>query len=144
MVATTLAVKEYEEIETFNLTAASLTDYAYIGYIYGAPQAKYIRVTFTSTTEGQTLKSIRFGTGNGEHWFKDGVVKDVNGNVISGDTVIPEAGLTVVIDIEASGMALGDIHVHGGGFEGSAGDITMVATTLAKTSYSSLISGLTQ
>ena len=47
--------------------------------------------------------------------LKDGVVKDVNGNVISGDTVIPEAGLTVVIDIEASGMALGDIHVHGGG-----------------------------
>ena len=144
MVATTLSVKEYEEIETFNLSAASLTDYAYIGYIYGAPQATCIRVTFTSTTEGQILKSIRFGTGNGEHWFKDGVVKDVNGNVISGDTVIPEAGLTVVIDIEASGMALGDIHVHGGGFEGSAGDITMVATTLAKTSYSSLISGLTQ
>ena len=142
--ATTMALKEYDEIETFNLSAQDLSGYAYIGYIYGAPQAKYIRATFTSTTEGQTLKSIRFGTGNGEHWFKDGLVKDINGNAISGDTVIPEGGLTVIIDIEASGMALGDIHVHGGGFDGSSGDITIAATTLTVTSYSDLISGLTQ
>ena len=144
MVATTLSTKLYNEVETFNLSAADLAGYAYVGYIYGAPQAKYIRVTFTSQTEGQTLKSLRFGTGNGEHWFKDGNVKDVNGNAITGDTVIPAEGLTVIIDIEASGMALGDIHVHGGGFDGSAGDITMVATTLSVTSYSDLIAGLTQ
>ena len=135
----------YNEIETFSLTGGDdLTSYKYLGYIYGAPEAKYIRATFTSTTEGQTLKSVRFETENGEAWFKDGVIKDVAGNVISGDTVIPEGGLTVIIDIEASGMALGNIHVHGGGFDGSAGNITISATTLSTVSYASIISGLTQ
>ena len=145
MVATTLSRKLYNEIETFTLAGGTdLTTYKYLGYIYGAPQAKFIRATFTSNTEGQTLKSIRFGTGNGEHWFKDGKVIDVNGNAISGDTVIPEGGLTVIIDIAASGMALGDIHVHGGEYDGSTGDITMVATTLSQTSYADILSGLAQ
>ena len=128
----------YDEIETFTLGAGSLTDYAYVGYIYGAPNAQYIRATFTSTTEGQTLKSIRFGTDNGEHWFKDGNIKDVNGNVIAGNTVIPANGLTVIIDLAASGMALGNIHVHGGGFDGSAGDIAITATTLSKRIYNEI------
>ena len=145
MVATTLSRKLYNEIETFTLAGGTdLTTYKYLGYIYGAPQAKFIRATFTSNTEGQTLKSIRFGTGNGEHWFKDGKVIDAEGNAISGDTVIPEGGLTVIIDIEASGMALGDIHVHGGEHDGSTGDITMVATTLSQTSYADILSGLAQ
>ena len=145
MVATTLSRKLYNEIETFTLAGGTdLITYKYLGYIYGAPQAKFIRATFTSNTEGQTLKSIRFGTGNGEHWFKDGKVIDAEGNAISGDTVIPEGGLTVIIDIEASGMALGDIHVHGGEYDGSTGDITMVATTLSQTSYADILSGLAQ
>ena len=37
---------------------------------------------------------------------------DAEGNVIAGDTVIPAEGLTVVIDMEASGFEAGAIHLH--------------------------------
>ena len=41
-------------------------------------------------------------------------------------------------------MASGDIHVHGGGFDGSAGDIAISATTLKVTSYSEIVAALQQ
>ena len=89
-------------------------------------------MTFKSNTEGQTLKSIRLGMPGGDFWFKDGKLIDENGNVIPGDTPVTAEGTTVVIDLTASGIETlaGAIHVHSGGFDGSAGDISVVVSTL--------------
>ena len=114
-----------------NLTAASLVDYAYVGGFDNAG-ANLLKMTFTSETEGQTLKSIRLEADGAQYWFKDGALKDADGNVISGDTVVTKEGTTIVIDLAASGVEnlVGAVHVHAGGFDGSAGDITVNAWVL--------------
>ena len=143
IVVETLKVLEYKETEVVRNTIADLSGYNYVGGFDVAAQC-LLKVTFTSETEGQTLKSLRFASAAGEHWFKDGKVIDAEGNVIAGDTVIPAEGLTVVIDMEASGFEAGAIHLHSGGFDGSAGDITVVVNTLTSVSYAEVMGALAQ
>ena len=119
------------ETEVINATIADLSGYNYVGG-FDNTTANLLKMTFKSNTEGQTLKSIRLGMPGGEFWFKDGKLIDENGNVIPGDTPVTAEGTTVVIDLTASGIETlaGAIHVHSGGFDGSAGDITVIASTV--------------
>ena len=115
---------EYEDAEYINTTVA-LDNYAYVGWFDGSKDSEVVKLILSSSDEGVTLKSFRFGDGKGaEKWFKDELVKDSEGNVISADTAITAEGITVIVNIAESGMAdWTDIHFHAGGFDGATGSV---------------------
>ncbi|MBR0295208.1 MAG: hypothetical protein IJQ67_04810 [Bacilli bacterium] len=118
--------KSYPEARAEN---ADLSAWSYVGGLSYAGYGRYAYVSVQSkdNTLNPTLKSLRFvNTAGEEKWFKDLVVYDYFGHVVSPDTVIPyEDALTIVIDLYASGLAergeKGTVHMHAGGFDGSEG-----------------------
>ena len=108
-----------------DITVGDISGYAYVGG-FDNPGINLIKVTVKSNTEGQTLKSVRIEAGGAQYWFKDNVVIGEDGNPISADTAITAEGTTIIIDLTATGVEnlVGAVHVHSGGFDGSAGDLT--------------------
>ena len=100
----------------------NLSGYNYVGFVETKGASK-MKVTFTSE-DAATLHSIRFEISGTEFCFKDGAIKDVDGNVISGETVISAEGTTFIIDLAASGIT-GGFHVHAGGWDSVTGSVTM-------------------
>ena len=117
----------YEDRVVGEGSVADLTGYVYAGG-FSADGLEEVSIRFTSTA-GTTLKSIRFENPNAEQkWIKDGVVIDTDGNPVDPETVVNADGVTINIDLVASGLTGGWIHMHTGGFDGSTGDIQFVAT----------------
>ena len=119
----------YLPTELTNRAVADIAGYAYCGGFLNHAGVQLIKVTLSSTTENQNLNSIRFEGVDGAKWINKGEIKDAQGNAISGETVITEEGITLVIDVVASGLklAVGDaqfIHVHAGDVPGSTGNFT--------------------
>ena len=119
----------YLPTELTNKAVADISGYAYCGGFLNHAGVQLIKVTLSSTTENQNLNSIRFEGVDGAKWINKGEIKDAQGNAISGETVITEEGITLVIDVVASGLklAVGDaqfIHVHAGDVPGSTGNFT--------------------
>ena len=106
--ATTITVKTIEnipqlnDVSLFSKNDIDLSGYAYVGGVETLG-CKVIKVTFKSNDAGVTLKSFRF-QGDAEKWFKDDAVIGTDGNPISGDTEVTSEGVTVSIDLEASGF----------------------------------------
>ena len=111
-----------EDAIAFSKNDIDLSGYAYVGGVETLG-CKVIKVTFKSNDAGVTLKSFRF-QGDAEKWFKDDAVIGTDGNPISGDTEVTSEGVTVSIDLEASGL-LGFFHMHAGGFDGSTGSLSV-------------------
>ena len=91
------------------------------GYVYAqgfSPDGdKLVKLVF-DCSDDSTLKTIRLEGNGTTAWFKDGAIFDQDGNAISGDT--PLAGLSIIIDMEASGLDVnGWNHMHAGDFDGT-------------------------
>ena len=110
-----------------------LSGYNWVGGAdnYGAD---FLVLNLKSEDEGVDLRSLRFTTTDGaEAWVKDGAVIDETGAPIARETAVTSEGITLVIDLAASGLAGPNIHIHMGGFEESAGSVTVSATLQYKT-----------
>ena len=118
----------YEETQIGTVSSENLGAYLY-GGAFNPEGANLIEIEFTCADDS-TLKTIRIEGANGAKWFKDGDIKDEEGNAISGDT--PLKDLTIVIDLEASGLNLNDVnHVHTGDFDGTVTEGAFSATIYA-------------
>ena len=114
-------------------TVMDLSGYNWVGGAdnYGAD---FLVLNLKSEDEGVDLRSLRFTTTDGaEAWVKDGAVIDETGAPIARETAVTSEGITLVIDLAASGLAGPNIHIHMGGFEESAGSVTVSATLQYKT-----------
>lgn len=130
---------EFAETKLFEKEVSDLTGYVRVGG-FVRKNEQYLKLQLSSTTENQTIKSLRFTADGQEFWFKDAKLIDINGNVISGDTVVTE-NTTIIIDLKASKLDIeGEIYLHSGGAEGSTGNIKIIASTLSEKAYSELIS----
>ena len=106
-----------------------LSTYQYVGGVdlNTTTPERYLKMTVTTEDENVTLKSFRIEVSGAQYWFKDSVLRDANGNVISGDTPIT-GSLTVVVDLVGSGIEpSGTLHVHAGGAEGATGNVKVQA-----------------
>ena len=118
-------IPAFKSLSAFTEVAiADLSGYNYVGWCGPISGVKYLRLTLKSTA-GCTLSSFRFGDGNGaEKWFKDGALIGDDGNVIDAATPVTADGVTLTIDVEASGMAgWANVHLHCGG--DATGDATV-------------------
>ena len=125
-------VPNYADIETVHEAQADLTGYAYVGGMdnFGA---SYLVLNIKSEDSGVDLRSLRLESGDVTAWVKDDAVISAEGASISKDTVVTSAGITLVIDLAASNLVGPAVHIHAGGFDGSAGSITLSATLQYKT-----------
>lgn len=106
-----------ETLGGYNGSSSSLADYAYLGGGDIKADAKYLELTLSSNNGG-TLASLRFeGADAALYFFNQNVIKDDEGNVIDPNTVIPTEGLTIKIDLKATGLTLDkpfSLHLHSG------------------------------
>ena len=123
----------YYEEEIGTVASTNLGAYAY-GGAFNPEGAKYVKIVFTCADDS-TLKTIRIEGAEGAKWFKDGDLIDMEGNPIDGDT--PLKDLTIIIDLEASGLNVDDFnHVHTGDFDGTVTEGAFSATIIALTEES--------
>ena len=110
----------------------SLDGYSYVGGAdnYGA---EYLVLTLSSEDAGVDLRSLRIESGAVTAWVKDNQVIDVNGESVSRDTAVTSAGITIIVDLAASGLVGNNMHLHIGGFDGSTGSINISATLQYRT-----------
>ena len=97
-------------------------------YTYGGNVGENPYYALTLTGDGAVdLSSLRLAGSAGTSWFKDGVILDPYGNVISVESVELLAGtpVQIVIDLIASGIGGGDIHIHAGDAGEAAGTLTI-------------------
>lgn len=132
---------KYVETEIARIEDKSVAGYNYGGEI-NCPD-KLMKMEFTAD-EGVTLQSLRLEGENGAKWFKDGQIIDENGNPI--DATQELNGLTIIIDLEASGLNVGSVnHLHGGD-DGLTGAYSVVVKSMKEKGidYASIMSSLVQ
>ena len=132
----------FSDVETIQGASANLGGYAYVGGMdnFGA---SYLVLTIKSTDTGVDLRSLRIESGEVTAWVKDGAVMDADGNAIARDTLVTTEGITLVIDLVASNLTGPAIHIHAGGFEESAGTITLdAALRFSTNSYGHLLAAV--
>ena len=120
---------EYDYISiSDDMEAADITNYAYVG-AFNTNGENLVYLEFHGD-EGVTFESIRLANdGGAEAWFKDGAVKDADGNAIDFDQEVDSYGL--IIDLKASGLNVDDwIHIHAGGYGDDTGHLTVHAYRL--------------
>ncbi|MBO4541037.1 MAG: hypothetical protein J5736_03585, partial [Bacilli bacterium] len=122
------AIPQYSDIKFLdNKAVADLSGYQYVG---GADNfgASYLVLNLKSEDAGVDLRSLRVESGDVTAWAKDDALKNAAGEAIAKTTAVTSAGITLVIDLAASNLVGPAIHIHMGGFEESAGAITVSAT----------------
>ena len=123
--------KYVETALTEQLSVADITGYNYVG-AFNPDGANLVKLSIEADA-GVTLESIRFTTESGEVWFKDGLVKDQDGNVI--DATQEANGLEVIVNLKASGLdAAGWNHIHSGGYGGQSGAFKVTVSKLEEAS----------
>ena len=95
--------------------------------------ASYLVLNIKSDDAGVDLRSLRLESGDVTAWIKDGAVIGSDGVALDKDTAVTAGGITLVIDLAASNLVGPAVHIHAGGFDGSAGSITLSATLQYKT-----------